>query len=152
MVKNPPEGYRTITPMFVVNDATGFISFVEQGLGGTLEGEPMKTPDGMIMHAAMKIGDSMLMLAQAMEGMPANGGMLFLYVDDPDALYERAVAAGATPIQPPRDQPWGDRAAAVKDSNGLPWWFAKHIEDLTMEEIGRRFAAEMSGRKDQSGQ
>jgi uncharacterized glyoxalase superfamily protein PhnB len=87
----------------------------------------------------MQVGDSMLMLGQSGPQHKATGGMIFIYVDDPDALFERAVKAGATPIQPVIDQPWGDRAGAVKDGNGIPWWIAKHIEDPSMGEIGRRF-------------
>ena len=104
----------------------------------------MRLPDGRVMHAQVRIGDSPIMMGQAREEWPAMPACIYLYVEDADAGYEKALAAGATSLEVPRDEFYGDRHGSVRDSQGNIWWIATHIEDVSPEEIERR-AAEMRG-------
>ena len=103
----------------------------------------MPRPDGTIMHAEVRIGDSLVMMGEPMgDGQPLFGS-LYLYVHDVDAVYKRALQAGATSTSEPADQFYGDRSAGIKDPVGNQWWIATHKEDLPPEEIARRAAAFM---------
>ena len=135
---NPiPEGYRTVTPYLVVEGAATVLDFVKQAFGAE-EKFRMEAPDGKIGHAEAQIGDSMVMLGDAGEEHPAMPAMIHLYVDDCDATYERALAAGATSEREPTDQFYGDRSAGVRDSAGNLWWIATHVEDVPEEEMAKR--------------
>src|SRR5215470_8517964 len=107
-VKPVPEGYHTVTPFLTVKGAAKLIDFLKEAFGGE-EAMRMPTPSGEIMHAEVKIGDSVVMLNDAMGGQPASTTTLFLYVKDADALYKRAVKAGAKSVSQPEDMFWGDR-------------------------------------------
>ncbi len=144
---NPiPEGYHTITPHLVIRNAGEAIEFYKEAFGAE-EICRMPGPDGKtIMHAEIKIGNSMLMMA---DEMPQPGGHkspqtlngttvnLCLYVEDCDKVFYRAVEAGASPIMPPADMFWGDRYGKVADPFGHEWAIATHKQDLTPEEIGK---------------
>jgi uncharacterized glyoxalase superfamily protein PhnB len=99
-----------------------------------------RRPDGSIMHATLKIGDSMLMISDASEHAKTSRVMLYLYVPDVDASYQRALKAGATSVKP-TDQFYGDRSAGVKDAAGNQWFFGTHIEDVAPAELQNRVAA-----------
>jgi PhnB protein len=105
------------------------------------EVERMAMPDGTIRHAEVKVGDSMIMMGDAGGDWKAMPASLYLYVDDADATYRRALQAGATSLMEPADQFYGDRNAGVKDPVGNIWWIATHKEDVAPEEIKRRAAA-----------
>ena len=140
-VKPIPAGYHTVTPYLVVPGAAQLIDFMKQALGAE-ELSRMDRPDGTVMHAEVKIGDSRVMLGEAggeVDPMPA---MLHLYVEDADAVYQRALQAGATSLREPEDQFYGDRLGGVKDAFGNQWWLATHIEDVSPEEMARRAAAQ----------
>ncbi|MCA1456011.1 VOC family protein [Bradyrhizobium sp. BRP22] len=137
-----PDGFHTVTPYLVVEGAARIISFLEEALGARKHHEPTLRPDGKIMHAALKIGDSMVMIADASEQAKAMPAMLYLYVPDVDTAYRCAIKAGATSIMEPADQFYGDRTGGVKDVAGNNWFFGTHIEDVAPDEIKRR-AAEM---------
>ncbi|MBM4026014.1 MAG: VOC family protein [Planctomycetes bacterium] len=153
-VKPIPEGYRTITPVLTVRDAAQVIEFYKEAFGAE-ERYRMMTPDGKwVAHAELKIGDSIFMLSDEMPGMesssPASLGgtsvWFFVYVEDVDAAFERAVAAGATVKMPVQDMFWGDRTGEVADPAGHRWTLATHIEDLSPEETaarGREFFEKM---------
>lgn len=132
-----PEGYTTITPYLIVEGAEKLIEFIENVFDGTIV---MKMPDerGKIGHAEMKIGDSMLMIADAGEEWKPTQAMLHLYVEDTDAIYQKALDAGAIPVKEPADQFYGDRSSAVKDAFGNFWGISTHIEDISEEEIQKR--------------
>ncbi len=100
-------------------------------------------PQGRIGHAEMRIGDLVVMLGDAHDDHKPMQAMLHLYVDDADATYQRAVAAGATSVQAPTDQFYGDRSGGVKDPCGNLWWIATHIEDVAPDELKRRAEAAM---------
>jgi PhnB protein len=138
-----PEGFHTLTPQLVLDDAAQAIDWYTKTLGAQ-EVSRSVGPDGKIMHAELKIGDSRFIVNDAMmgsKGPRALGGSpasLWLYVDDSDALYNRAVAAGAKVQMPMADQFWGDRAGSVTDPAGYSWWIATRKEDLTSAEVRQR--------------
>jgi len=137
-VKAIPDGFHTITPYFAVRDAAKLLDFLKRAFGAE-EMDVMKMPDGKVMHAIAKIGDSMVMIGQADDPnynlMPA---MLYLYVNDADALYKQAMQAGAKSVMEPKDQFYGDRSGAIEDTAGNQWWIATHKEDMSPEELVRR--------------
>ena len=139
-VKPIPEGYHTVTPYLAVEGAAKIIEFTKQAFGAQ-ERHRMAAPDGSIMHAEVKIGDSHVMLGEARGPVKAMPSMLYLYVPDVDAVYQRAIGAGAKSEQEPADQFYGDRTASVKDFAGNIWGIGKHIEDVDPEEMDRRAKA-----------
>jgi uncharacterized glyoxalase superfamily protein PhnB len=140
-VKPIPDGYNTVTPYLVVPDGAAMIDFMKNAFGAE-EIFRMPGPDGSVMHAEMKIGDSMVMLGQSSAQHKPMPCMLHLYVPDVDAVYDRAVKAGATPVRPVANQFYGDRSGGVQDSAGNHWYIATHVEDVSMEEIERRAKAQ----------
>jgi PhnB protein len=139
-VKPIPDEYHTITPYLIVHDVEGLMEFLERALDAR-EIERLEAPGGSIVHAEMRIGDSVVMMAEANEQNPPRPAMLHLYLEDADAAYGRALEAGATSLREPEDQFYGDRTAGVKDRFGNQWWLATHVEDVTPEEMHHRFSA-----------
>lgn len=145
-VKPIPDGYHTATAYLVVNDAAAAIEFYKQAFGAE-ELLRLEMPDGKIGHAEIKIGDSPIMLADAFPEMgcvtpQSLGGSpvsIMLYVEDVDARFDQAVAAGATVKKPLADQFYGDRTGTIEDPFGHGWTIATHIEDVPPPEINRRF-------------
>ncbi|HWT22794.1 MAG TPA: VOC family protein [Solirubrobacteraceae bacterium] len=146
-----PKGYRTVTPYLSVDDARAAIDFYARAFGAE-EFEKMEAPNGAIAHASVKIGDSLVMLSDPFPMSNAKppkeiGGtsvVIFLYVEDVDAAFQRAVDAGATATVPPEDMFWGDRFAQVGDPFGHYWQIATHVEDVSEEEIAERAKQAMS--------
>src|SRR4051812_863935 len=139
-----PPGYHTLTSHLSVDGAAKYIDFLTKAFGAT-EVNRAPGPSGKLMHALVKIGDSLLMFADRFPefGSPAiaQGNwpiVLHLYVPDADAAFERAVAAGCTVSMPLADQFWGDRYGHVKDPFGFTWGIATHVEDLTPAEMQER--------------
>jgi PhnB protein len=147
-VKPVPEGYHTITPSLISKNAAQAIEFYKKAFGA-VERSRMPMPDGKIGHAELKIGDSIFFIADEFPGMGAvaptsmGGFYLFLYVEDVDAVFNRAVAAGAQVTMPVQDQFWGDRFGKVSDPFGYQWGIATHKEDVSPEEMDRRSKAFM---------
>jgi len=141
-VKPIPEGYHTVTPFLVLKDAHRAIEFYKRAFGAE-ERFRMPTPDGKVAHAELQIGDSVVMLSEAIQE-PVTSASMYLYVPNVDAVCQRAVAAGAEAAMPPTDMFWGDRFGRVVDPFGVRWGIATHKEDLSPQEIGRR-AAQASG-------
>jgi len=145
-VKPVPDGYHTATPYLIVNGAAEAIEFYKQAFGAT-ESMRLEAPGGKVGHAEMRIGDSPIMLADEHPEMGAQspttlGGSpisILLYVEDVDARFEQAVAAGAEVVRPVADQFYGDRSGTIKDPFGHSWSIATRKEDLSPEEIGKRF-------------
>jgi PhnB protein len=144
-----PEGYHTVTPALTVRGAAQAIDFYTRAFGARELGR-MPAPDGQqIWHAELQIGDARLMLADEFPDMGGHapeslGGTpvsLHLYVEDADAVVQRAVDAGATVIQPVMDAFWGDRYGKLKDPFGHEWSIATHVEDVSEEEMRRRAEA-----------
>jgi uncharacterized glyoxalase superfamily protein PhnB len=145
-----PEGFHTITPYLTVRGATKTIEFLKQAFGAETMFEPMKRPDGQIMHAQIKIGDSILMLAEASAQCQPTQASFYLYVPDADASHKRAVAAGATSTMAPTDQFYGDRMGCVKDPSGNTWSVATHKQDLSAAELKKRSEAFFKQQKDKA--
>jgi PhnB protein len=144
-VRAIPEGYHTVTPYLVVPDAAKQAEFMKQAFGAT-ETFRHTMPDGAIGHMEMRIGDSMVMMGQAGgEWKPMVCGM-YLYVEDVDAVYRSAIAAGGKSQSEPEDKFYGDRSGGVIDPSGNSWWIATHVEDVSPEEMERRQAA-MAGKQ-----
>jgi uncharacterized glyoxalase superfamily protein PhnB len=139
-VKPVPQGYHTITPYLVVDGAEQVIRFVKEAFGAQPVFEPMARPDGKIMHAEFKIGDSIVMLADASERAQATSDMLHLYVPNVDAVYQKALKAGGKSLMEPTDQFYGDRSSSVMDPAGNRWFIATHIEDVSPAELKKRAA------------
>ncbi len=142
---NPiPEGFHMVTPHLVVRGASEAIEFYKKAFGAE-EIMRMPGPDGKsIMHSEIKIGDSMLMVVDEMppwvspQKLNGTSVAIALYVPDADALYQRAIDAGAKESMKPMDAFWGDRYSKVTDPYGHQWEICTHKEDLTPEEIGKR--------------
>jgi PhnB protein len=141
-VKPVPDGYHTLTPFLTVRDAARAIEFYKAAFGAQERGV-MKGPDGKIMHAELKIGDSIIMLSDEFPEYGAvspltSGGAglgLHIYIDVFDAAFDRAVKAGAEVEMPVMDQFWGDRYGKLKDPFGHKWSIATHTKDLSMDEM-----------------
>jgi uncharacterized glyoxalase superfamily protein PhnB len=137
-VQPVPEGYHTVTPWIIVKGAAGLIDFIEEAFGGVeKEGRVIKE-DGMIGHAEVRIGDSVVMIFDAKEAWPPTPGFLRLYVEDGDAVYQRALKAGATSVTEMTELFFGDRVGRVRDPWDNIWWIHEHIEDVEPEELARR--------------
>jgi PhnB protein len=136
-VKGIPEGYHSVTPILVVKNAPALIDFLKKAFDGK-ERYRMNGPDGTIMHAEVAVGDSAVMLSEATEQHSPVQTAIYLYVEDVDTTYEKAIKAGAVSLMPLEDQFWGDRSGSVKDPTGNSWWIATHVEDVPMEEMHER--------------
>jgi len=120
------ETYRTLTPYLVVPDAATEMSFLRTAFGAT-EVSCQRNIDGTVMHAELKIGDSLVMLGQARGEWKALPAALYLWVHDVDAVYARALEAGAASQSAPEDKPYGHRNAGVVDRNGVTWWIGSPV-------------------------
>ncbi len=144
---NPiPEGYHTVTPVLTVQGATKLIDFMRQAFDAK-ETFRLDGPNGSVMHAEVKIGDSMVMVGEATDQWKPVQATIALYLQDTDAWYQRALRAGATSVREPSDQFYGDRSAGVKDFAGNHWWIHTHIEDVSPEEIKKRAETWMKQQK-----
>lgn len=143
MVLKKPTGYHTVTPYLVVADAGKLLDFVQAAFGAK-ETVRMPGPDGKVAHAEVTIGDSVVMMGSNPTPEEQFKAMLYLYVDDADAMYKQAVAAGGTSTEEPNDTFYGDRRAEVKDEFGNRWSLATHIEDPTPEQMKERMEAMMA--------
>ena len=139
-VKPIPDGYHSITPYLVVKGVRRLLEFVTQAFDAEIKSQ-MPRPDGEVAHAEFRIGSSMIMCGSASDEHPPVPGMLYVYVTDVDAVFQKAVAAGGEVVRPVTDQFYGDRSGGLKDSNGVQWWIATHVEDVPMEEMAKRAAA-----------
>ena len=138
-VKPIREGFHTITPYLLVNGGLSeLIAFVVEAFGAD-ELCREAGPGGSIMHAEVRVGSSMLMLGQASERFPAMQGSIYLYVDDCDVVYAKALEAGGVSVMEVTTLPSGERYGGVRDLCGNVWWIATHVEDVTPEEQARRW-------------
>jgi len=151
-VKPIPEGYHSVTPYLTISGAAQAIEFYKKAFGAT-ELMRMPAPRGKIGHAELKIGNSVIMLAdespeagnrspQSLGGTPVS---ILIYVEDVDAVFKRAVAAGAKVVREVADQFYGDRSGGITDPFGHGWYIHTHIEDVSPQEIEKRLAA-MAGK------
>jgi PhnB protein len=135
-----PKGFHTVTANIIVDDAEKAVEFLKRAFGAT-ERYRLMTSNGKIAHCELRIGDSVLNLGASMEGWPARGLVAQLYVEDSDALFKRAVDAGATVIMPMTDMFFGSREGRVSDPYGNVWTIATLKEEVSPEEMQRRMKA-----------
>lgn len=134
-----PKGYHTITPYFAVRNAPRLIEFLHQAFDAE-EIERHSMPDGTVVNAQVKVGTSMVLVAE----LPKDSErapmvfMFYMYVEDADGVYAQAIRAGGKSIQEPADQFYGDRSGAVEDPAGNQWWIATHKEEISADELIRR--------------
>jgi PhnB protein len=140
IVKPIPEGYHTVTPYLVVDDAAKELEFLKNAFGAVERGRSTR-PDGSVAHAEVQIGDSRIMVGGAIDQYKAMPCCIYLYLEECDAVYHRAIQAGAASITAPADQFYGDRNGAVKDFAGNQWYISTHVEDVPLDEMERRAAA-----------
>lgn len=151
-VQPVPEGYHSVTPYLSIRGAAKALDFYQKAFNA-IERFRLPMPNGDIGHAEIQIGDSVIMLADGCDEFDFRspdlvGGTsvgIHLYVNDVDALFEQAIAAGASTVKPVEDQFYGDRSGTLKDPFGHVWFLATHKEDLTPEEIDQRAAALFAG-------
>jgi uncharacterized glyoxalase superfamily protein PhnB len=132
-----PSGYGTVTPWIISADTARLIDFAKAAFGAQELGR-VPGPDGRIGHAEIRIGDSVVMMFDARDGWPDTPAFLRLYVPDADAVYQRALAAGATPVTSVTDLFFGDRIGRVRDPLGNIWWIQAHVEDVDPAELAQR--------------
>lgn len=135
-----PDGYQSVIPYLHATSARKLIAFMQEVFDAQ-EIAVYPRPDGTVGHAALRIGDSVIELADAGPEWPAMPCALQVYVPDTDAAYHRALKAGATSIIEPADQFYGDRTASVRDSSGNNWYIATQTQVVSREEVERRIAA-----------
>ncbi len=143
-VRPIPEGYHSISPALTCKDAARAIEFYKSVFGAT-EIMRMPGPGGVIMHAELRIGDSVIFLNDEIPGMAAapsgssiDPGYLFLYTEDVDSVYNRAISMGSKATMPVANMFWGDRYGKFNDPFGHSWGVATHVEDVAPEEMKRR--------------
>ena len=132
-----PREYKTINVMLVVKDAHKALKFYNNAFGAEVTMK-LESPEGRVIHAEMKIDDTIIMLAEG-ESSGDSGIILQVYTGDAEALFESAILAGASEVYPIEEQFYGDRAGRVKDPFGFQWIIATHIEDVTSKELQKRF-------------
>ncbi len=153
-VKAIPAGYHTVTPHLTIKNGAKALEFYKKAFGAT-EVYRLMMPDGRLGHAEIRLGDSMIMLGDefpeyggkapdTLGGSPVN---IYLYVEDVDAFFKRALAAGAKERKPVMDQFYGDRSGQLEDPFGHLWWVATHKEDVAPEEIQKRAQAMFAEKK-----
>jgi PhnB protein len=144
-IKPIPDGYHSITPYLIVNGAANAIDFYKHAFGA-VELMRMPGPDGKLGHAEIRIGDSVIMLAdehpemgyRSPKSLGGSAVSLVVYVERVDDVFGRAVAKGAKQLQPIKDQFYGDRSGTLQDPFGHTWTVATHVEDVPPEEMRRR--------------
>ena len=135
-----PPGFRTLTPGLSVVGAAQLIEFLRRALGAEVVSSHT-APNGTVAHAELRFGDSIVELSEAHGQWKPLQSTIHLYVEDTDALYQRAMQAGAKSLREVRNEFYGDRTGGVEDPAGNQWWIATHVEDVPSEELGRRASA-----------
>jgi PhnB protein len=141
-----PKGYHTVNPYLFITDTSAFIELMKH-IFEAKEKSRMTSPEGLVRHAELVIGDTIIMLAESGPEWKATPGSFYAYVKDTDKVYEKAMKAGCVSLMKPADQFYGDRNAGFKDLFGNTWWIATHIEDISAGEMKKREEAWMKSHK-----
>jgi PhnB protein len=147
-----PEQYGSVTPSLTVSPCAEAIEFYTRAFAAVETAPRMTGPDGRVAHAEIRIGDTIVMLSDESPESPtrsprtagATTAVMFIYTDDVDVMWERAIAAGATQIFPLELQFYGDRGGRIEDPFGHQWGLGQHVEDVSPEEMERRVADYLS--------
>lgn len=139
-VKPIRDGFRTITPYLLVSGVDHLIAFLQKAFDAKVLSKKAR-PGGGVMHAELKIGDSMVMMGEPNETFGPMPTHIYLYVEDCDSVYAKAIKAGGVSVMELTNMFSGERYGGVKDPSGNIWWVATHIEDVSSEEEARRMAA-----------
>jgi PhnB protein len=123
--KGVPEDYHSVTPYLIVPGVTPLIMFLQDSFLAEITRSPIRRPDDSVMHAEMRIGDSRVMMAEPTVEWSTMPGSVYLYVEDCDSTFRRALRAGAKTVMEPADQDYGDRMGGVRDPSGNLWWIAQ---------------------------
>lgn len=137
-IKPVPDGFHTVTPYLVADDAEAVIAFMQRAFGAQFDHRPTRRPDGKLGHATLRVGDARVMIGNASPHTRAMPAMLYVYVPNVDEVYAAALKAGGTSIMPPTDMFYGDRHGGVTDPSGNQWYIATHIEDVGDDELQAR--------------
>jgi PhnB protein len=142
---NTPPGASTLAPYMIVKSIEDQIDFFKKVFDSEVA-DTVKQPDGAIMHAEVRIGDSTIMLGKANEKYPSNQSMVYIFVNDADAAYRKALESGAKSLMVPEDRFYGNREGGVIDPQGNTWWIAQYQRQVPKEEIDK-YIAEMPPQK-----
>lgn len=123
-----PFGLTDVTPYLIIPEIEKLIPYLAEVFAARLRGDIKYREDGSVMHTEITIGDSVIMMGEPMEGFPAMPSTLYVYVDDCDKVFKKAVELGGTPVAEPQDFPHGDRYGGVRDNSGNIWWIVTHIK------------------------
>lgn len=131
-----PEGYHSVTPYLAIRDADKLVEFLQKVFDAK-EHRLWRREDGSFMHGEFRIGDSLVMIGDVQDNHGSFPGMLYVYVQDVDVTFNKAIQEGAKALEEPSQQDYGDRRAAFEDLAGNQWWIATHVEDVPDEEVKR---------------
>jgi uncharacterized glyoxalase superfamily protein PhnB len=145
MKSGAPEGYNSVSPYLMVDNVEKEMEFLQAVFLAEIK-EQQRNAEGEIWHAEARIRDTIVMLGKAQKDYPAGQGMLYLWTEDVDAAYERALKCKAVSVQEPTDQFYGNREAGIRDPQGNTWWIARETEKLSNKEIERRLAEQRKRR------
>jgi PhnB protein len=154
-VKPKPDGYHSVTPYLIVKGAAEALDFYKSGFNAFEKLRLLDPDSGVVSHAEIMIGDSVVMLSEEFpergfkgpETLGGASGSFLIYVEDVDSLFKKAIQAGAKEMRPVQDQFYGDRSGTLKDPYGHVWTLATHMEDLSDEQIDKRFEEFMKQQK-----
>ncbi len=137
MAVNPiPENYPRVIPYLIINDVLKMQNFLKEVFNAEII-EAMALPDGTVNHGEVRIGDSVIMMGKASDDYPAKPAMIYIYVENVDEVFKKAISLGAKSIMEPADMFYGDRNGGFEDEQGMSWWIASHIKDVSKEEMER---------------
>ena len=136
-VKRIPDGYQRVIPYLIINNVDTMMTFLKDVFDAEII-ERMALPDGTVNHGEVRIVDSVIMMGKSSENYPPQASTVYVYVDDVDSVYKKAISIGANSIMEPTDMFYGDRNAGFADPQGINWWAAIHVEDIARDEMERR--------------
>lgn len=145
MKSGAPQGHGNVSPYLIVDSVEKELEFLQAVFGAKTQ-KQLHNTRGDIWHAEALIGDTIVMLERARKDSPAGQSMLYIWTDDVDTAYKRALQNGAASVQEPQDQFYGNREAGIKDPYGNTWWIAHELEKLSNQEIERRLAEQRKER------
>ena len=135
MAVNPiPDNYPRVIPYLIIKDVVKMQQFLKDVFDAIII-ETMALADGTVNHGEVRIGDSVIMMGKASDDYPPKPSMIYIYVEDVDAIFKKAISLGAKSIMEPADMFYGDRNGGFEDEQGISWWVASHIKDVSKEEM-----------------